>query len=341
MECVDDETLQAIGEGRRTIDPEAEAHLGRCVECRRALACAAHGAGAARPAAGEPAPPDDEPSWDELGAGVVVDGRYAIESFLGDGAMGVVWSARRVDDGLAVALKVARSTDADFNKRFDREARVALALEHPNIVRALGKVAATEVRGPCLVMELLEGETLAARLERTQRMEVGETARVAYGVASALAAAHARGIVHRDVKPANVFLAATGVKVLDFGVAKLTDPWGPHTKLTRSGTAVGTPRYMAPEQLMGEPDVDARADIWALGALVFRMLGGRSPVHGETLGATIRSVEAGDVADLADVAPGLPNAVYGVVREALAVDPTKRLGDVSRFLEALGPYRGA
>jgi serine/threonine-protein kinase len=337
--CLDDEALLDVAEGRRALDPYTEAHLGGCDLCRRVFAAAARGGGGTL--RGVETDLGDEPSWEELGQGVVVARRYLLERFLGAGSMGIVWAARDTatdGDGDRVALKVARSADPELRRRFEREARVASALDHPNVVRTLDILPAAASRGPCLVMELLEGEPLEARLLRVGALDVREGARVGVAIAAALAAAHAQGIVHRDLKPQNVMLAGARVVVLDFGIAKLLPAWGAHTKLTATGAVVGTPRFMAPEQIFGEPDVDARADVWALGALLLRVLSGRAPVEGSTIGEVTKALRHGTVPDPAVLAPALPEDVLALLRSALVVPREKRLADVRRFVDVLAQF---
>ena len=331
--CLDDERLLDAAEGRRALDALEEAHLGTCDECRRVFAAAARGGGGTLTSTPEPA--GDEPSWEELGQGVVVARRYALERFLGRGGMGIVWAARRIDDGMVVAIKIARSTDADLHRRFEREARIAATLVHPHVARMLDVVPATETRGPCLVQEMLDGETLEACLVRRGPLSLKDAARVIVPIAGALGAAHALGIVHRDLKPQNVMLAEGRVVVLDFGIAKLLPAWGAHSRLTRTGAVLGTPRYMAPEQVFGEPDVDARADVWALGALLYRALAGRAPIEGTTLGHVMKELGQGGVRDLATLVPGLPPDVLALARAALVVSRERRIASVAGFVQIL------
>jgi eukaryotic-like serine/threonine-protein kinase len=336
--CLDDAELLEVGEGRRELSPPMHAHLATCAACRMVLAAAARGrAGTLRDAA-EEAASGDEPSWDELGAGVVVDGRYVLERFLGAGGMGVVWAARRASDGARFALKTARGTDAELSRRLVREARVLAALEHPSIVRAIEVLPATATRGATLVLPLLEGETLDARLRRVSALSLADAARVVRPVAEALAAAHAHGIVHRDVKPQNVFLAGADVFVLDFGIAKLTPEWGPHSKLTGTGASIGTPRYMAPEQIFGEAAIDARADVWALGALLFQTLAGRPLLRATSFGDLVKELTAGELDDLGSLVPGLPPDVLDIIRHALIIPRDARTMTAARIAAILTSY---
>jgi serine/threonine protein kinase len=353
--CLDDATLLELAEGRGALDEATAEHLADCADCRRLFAAVARGAGATlRDVA--PETTEGEPSWEELGRGVVVAGRYVLEGFLGAGGMGVVWAARSLDgDGSArVAVKVARAESPELRRRLEREARIAASLVHPGIVRTLEVLPATESRGPCLVQELLAGEPLETLLARHGRLPLPQAARATIAVAHALGAAHARGIVHRDLKPQNVFVcapdgAATGpageavpagarVVVLDFGIAKLLPTWGEHSKLTRTGAVLGTPQYMAPEQVFGEADVDARADVWALGALLFRALCGRAPVEGRGFGEVVRELRLGRVGDLGALAPDVPGDVVALVRSALVMERDHRVVGVERFAEVLGRW---
>jgi hypothetical protein len=203
---------------------------------------------------------------------------YRVDGRLGEGGMGVVYRATDVNLRRPVALKFlppARAADARARARFVREARAASALDHPNI----GVVYEIGDDGdlPFIAMALYEGETLAQRLARGP-LPVEEAERIASGLALALEAAHAAGIVHRDLKPANVMLTTDGgIKLLDFGLAKLTSDES--QSLTRDGAVLGTLSYMAPEQLRGE-ELDGRADLWALGAILYEMLTARPAFPG-------------------------------------------------------------
>jgi tetratricopeptide (TPR) repeat protein len=206
---------------------------------------------------------------------------YRIEGQLGAGGMGVVYRATDVNLRRPAALKLlppSRAADAAARARFLREARAASALDHPNIgtVYEVGGDGPT----PFIAMALYQGETLQQRIARGP-LAPDEIARIGAALSDALAAAHAAGIVHRDLKPANVMLTSDGgVKLLDFGLAKLEND-DSHS-LTRDGALMGTLAYMAPEQLRGEP-VDARADLWALGAILFEMATGRRAFAGDTM----------------------------------------------------------
>jgi serine/threonine-protein kinase len=337
MLCPDDAILLDAAEGRRALDALTEAHLGVCDDCRRVLAAAARGAGDTLRGRDLSPPPTDEPSWDELGSGVTVGGRFTLDRFLGAGGMGIVWSAVR-DDGVRVAIKIPRSTDRDTQRRSEREAQIGELLVHPSIVRTLAVIPAARDRGACLVQELLEGESLAARLERDRTLALGDAATILVSVARAVSRAHECGVVHRDLKPQNVFLAGSRVVVLDFGIAKLLEEWGVHSKLTRTGAVVGSLLYMAPEQLFGEADIDGRADVWAMGVLLFQMLVGRPPVLAASLGEVVRAMRSGHLEDLGAHTQGLPDGVLELVRAALVIPREGRLRDIGQFERVLAPY---
>ncbi len=251
-------------------------------------------------------------------------GRYRVTRVLGQGGMGVVYAAH--DDRLdrPVAIKVIRSdalADETARERFRREARAAARVSHPNICPLY---EFDEDQGqPFLVMELLEGEPLSTRLERGP-MAVPETLAMAHTMLDALAALHRRGIVHRDLKPANVFLTPHGLRLLDFGLAQPLSG-EEHTRelgLTGRGVVVGTPQYMAPEQLFNR-QVDERADIFAAGAVIYEMLAGRPAFGGRTLTEIIHAVGYTEPPPLdvsSEVAP-----LDRVLRQAMAKEPAERI----------------
>src|SRR5215510_7676593 len=223
----------------------------------------------------------------EIAAGSLIGERYRLERVIGRGGMGVVWAAEDIVTQQRNALKFLKDGvgDPDAPRRFLREARAASAVRHPNVVRTLD-VLELEDGSPVLVMELLEGESLREMLRREQKIPLGELAEILVPVVSAVGTAHALGIVHRDLKPENIFLSRGPagervVKILDFGIAKLTALDGEAMRSTgiTTSTVLGTPAYMAPEQVFGESDLDHRADIWALGLLLYQCLSGVLPTE--------------------------------------------------------------
>ncbi|MCI0571519.1 MAG: protein kinase [Myxococcaceae bacterium] len=262
-----------------------------------------------------------------LSPGTRIGSRYLLERPLGGGGMGEVWEAVCPDTGGRVALKLPRGEGPETQRRLVREARALMALDHPHIVRVL-EVGEEEGR-PFLAMELLRGESLARRLEREGRVPLPELARLLLPVLDALEAAHARGVVHRDLKPSNLFLeeGGGGLRVLDFGIARLTASEGPLAQsgtLTLAGERVGTPRYMAPEQVFDDAEVDARTDLWALGVVLYEALLGKRPFDGERTGPLLRAITAGDFVPPEQVDPGLPTEVAALVRGLLSVAPEAR-----------------
>jgi eukaryotic-like serine/threonine-protein kinase len=249
-------------------------------------------------------------------------GPYAIERKLGEGGMGVVYAARDQRLHRTVALKMlsGMADDAVAQKRLWREARAAASVNHPNVcqIYEIG-----EDQGTLFVaMELLEGQVLSERLCKGA-LTSAEAVPVALDILAALSALHARGIVHRDLKPSNVFLTEHGVKLLDFGLARteLDMSAEPATELTRSGVVMGTPRYMAPEQLTGDP-IDGRSDLFAVGAILFEMLAGRPAFSGRTLLEIAHATRYEQPPALTG-SPAVA-ALDRVIRRALAKRPSER-----------------
>jgi serine/threonine protein kinase/tetratricopeptide (TPR) repeat protein len=265
-------------------------------------------------------------------------GHYRVERKIGEGGMGVVYAARDERLQRPVALKLMSELvggDDTARQRFWREARAAAAVNHPNVcqIYEIGDDGGTLF----IAMELLDGTPLADRLGAGP-LPLSEAMPIALGMLAALSALHGRGLVHRDLKPSNVFLTRHGVKLLDFGLARqdLTGPTLTGVELTRSGMLVGTPRYMAPEQALGEP-VDARSDLFSAGAILFEMLAGR-PAFG---GATIVDALHATVHDQPPALTGSPaiSAVDRVIRRLLAKRPAERYASADEAAGALREIR--
>jgi eukaryotic-like serine/threonine-protein kinase len=274
----------------------------------------------------------------ELGGvveGRALGGRYRMEALLAAGGMGEVWTARDLLLDRPVAVKVlgwALAADGRAAERLRREARAAARLEHPNIARVLD--LGDQDGRPYLVMELLEGESLAARIDRAGAMAPAEASRVAAAVADALEAAHRAGVVHRDVKPGNVFLTSDGeVKVLDFGIASAAG----EAALT-TGDLLGTPAYLAPERVLGHHATPA-ADTYALGVVLYELLAGRRPFQtGSDMGLAMAHLHARPT-PVRLVVPSAPSFLVAACEQAMARDPSARpsAAAFARFVRAGGP----
>src|SRR6058998_2665311 len=263
-------------------------------------------------------------------------GPYEISSPLGAGGMGEVYRARDTRLERAVAIKILPaelSSSAQFKLRFEREAKTISQLNHPHICTLY------DVGENYLVMELLEGETLAERLAAGP-MSTEEVLRYGIEIAEALDKAHRQGIIHRDLKPSNVMLTKSGAKLLDFGLAKAAAPivdFSGATQqkaLTQEGTIVGTFQYMSPEQLEGM-EADPRTDIFALGAVLYEMATGRRAFEGKTKTSLIAAIVSSEPAPMSQIQPLMPAALEHVVRKCLAKDPEDRWQSAHDIAEEL------
>ncbi len=275
--------------------------------------------------------------------GDVIAGKYEISRLLGKGGMGVVVEAQHKKLGTRVAIKFLMPdalTSHDSVARFDREARASALLRSPYVVRVLD-IDATPDGLPFIVMEYLDGHDLGSEIRRRGQIPVVDAVDWVLQACIGLAEAHARGIVHRDIKPANLYLCkeASGpiVKVMDFGVSKLLAGHG-EIDLTTTDTAVGTPNYMAPEQLLSSRAIDHRADVWALGVVLYRMLCGAFPFSGATPTALAIAIATEPPVPILSVAPSLPPDVAAAVMRALEKDVARRHADVVAFGRALEPF---
>lgn len=264
--------------------------------------------------------------------------RFAIQERLGAGAMGSVFRAldRRLEREVAVKVLHPHVADAEMRARFAREAKVLARIDHPGVVRVLDWIVTDDAAA--LVMELVRGETLRARIDREGPLPVAEAARVGAALFDALAAAHAAGVVHRDVKPGNVVLAARrdGVeapRLLDFGLARATSL----TALTETGTLLGTPAYLPPEMLAGA-EGDARSDVYSAGAVVYEMLTGARPFAGLRDGELYRAIRDDEPPSCASLRRDVPPALAASVARAMAKAPDARFASAAEARDALSPY---
>ncbi len=276
-------------------------------------------------------------AFGDLGPGSQLGGRYLVESVIGKGATGVVFEASHLVIGKRVALKCLypqHASNPTIVERFFREARIAATVEHPNVIQVFDGGKEGEVL--FLAMERLEGESLGARLMRGP-MRVNDAVTLFLAFMDGVAAVHARGVVHRDLKPDNIFLAdqRAGVvpKVLDFGISKLKEPG--LKELTSLGTVMGTPFYMAPEQVTNTRDVDARADVYSLGVMLFEALTGDVPFADDSVLGIFKRVQAGDTTWLDRLRDEVPEPLVKVVETAMRVDRARRFASVTEMRDAL------
>ncbi len=263
-----------------------------------------------------------------LGAGTSVSG-YLIDEMIGVGGMGVVYAATHPLIGKRAAIKIlkpALSNEPSAVERFITEARAVNRIGHPNIVDIFDFGSLPDGRH-YYVMDLLEGESLRDRLKRTGAVHVSEAAEIIDKISSALIAAHAKGIIHRDLKPDNVFMMNVPggwpeVRLLDWGLAKLVAPTGNFRTLT--GSMLGTPVYMSPEQARASELVDARTDIYALGVMSYELLSGRPPFYGASSVETLLLHQDEPVPSLAERVTGLPEELVQLIEAMLAKDPPNR-----------------
>jgi serine/threonine-protein kinase len=268
--------------------------------------------------------------------GQTLRGRWSLDSLLGMGGMAAVYAATH-RNGKRVAVKVLHpelSANPEMKQRFIDEAYAANRVGHPAAVSVLDDDV-TEDGSAFLVMDLLEGETLDARIRRRGKMDPAEILLVTDVLLDVLAAAHDKGIVHRDVKPDNVFITTEGkVKLLDFGIARLTTPGRPRT--TQSGATMGTPAYMPPEQARGHwEQIDGRTDLWAVGATMFVALTGRQVHEGDTPNEELLSAMTQRAPSLAALAPALRPSIVDLVDRALAFEQHDRWSHAREMQAAL------
>jgi eukaryotic-like serine/threonine-protein kinase len=292
------------------------------------------------------------PSAVRLTAGTVLAERYRLTALLGQGGMGEVWAARHVLTGKAVAVKrlmcpADERRLGEARARFALEARSACAVEHPNVVEVFDFIQQDE-QAPFIVMELLRGETLAARLARGPLGSASEVASCMLPVVSAVGTAHERGIVHRDLKPSNIFLDARPgdggrllVKVLDFGIAKwlIADP-GEGALRTRTGSTLGTPSYMAPEQAIGDRSADHRVDVWSLGVILYEALSGVRPLEGDNAAQLVMRLLSTGIMPIEHLVPELPAELSALIGRMLSRDLARRPADLREVYQVLSALSG-
>jgi len=284
-----------------------------------------------------------------LEPGKLLEGKYRIVRRLGQGGMGVVYEAEHSELHLRVAIKVlhpAESFDATAIARFKTEARSAASIRHKNVVEVTDYGLTPDQR-PFFVMEYLNGESLADRLDRRHTLSERETVEIADQILSGLGSAHRKGIVHRDLKPENVLFACSDdgqevIKLLDFGIAKIAGGTTASTVLyddnrpqTQRGVVLGTPGYMAPETVTGRAEADVRSDLFAVGVLLYEMLVGRRPFQGDSPHETMMATATRPVPRPSALKPDISDAMERLVLTALAKNPSDRFQNTDEFVRHL------
>jgi len=285
-----------------------------------------------------------------IGVGSIVNGKYRIVRTLGDGGMGSVFEAQHAVLGTRVAIKVLHPElmrRTGLVERFLQEARVVAQIRSANVVQVID-VDRTPQSHAFIVMELLEGEALSTVLDRQRRLPVPIACAYAAQILAALEAAHALGVIHRDLKPENVIVTMSGgrpiLKLIDFGIAKATRTEASQRNLTVAGVVMGTAEYMAPEQARSAESVDARADLYAVGVMLYEMIAGMRPVRGdagEDARVVALRVERGEVIPLVQAAPGAPRELAGLVHHAMAARPEMRFASAAQMRVALEGLKDA
>lgn len=278
--------------------------------------------------------------------GDLIAGKYTVEGVLGQGGMGAVFEVCHRLTGKHFAVKwllPALTGHTDAVRRFMREAQVAGRVDHPNVVEVYD--VGQDGNSFYMVMELLQGEPLSRRLDRVRRLGLDEACRVLLPVMHGLHVAHGAGVIHRDLKPDNIYLCRTPLetevpKVLDFGISKMSSLAGEVSAgVTKFGLVIGTPQYMSPEQLHGQA-IDLRTDIYALGVILYEMLGGQVPYPGASFADLVLSVANEDPTPLGQLAPGLPPRLLELVDRAMSRNPDHRYSSVEEMGHALAAISG-
>jgi len=275
----------------------------------------------------------------------LVDGKYRVEKKLGEGAMGVVYAGTHVGLGRPIALKTLKqelSTEPSLLDRFEQEARAASAIGHPNIVQVFD-LGSLPGGGRYMVMEYLSGSDLGTTLSDAGPLPLNRVVPIFEQLLSALGAAHERGIVHRDLKPDNLMITRIDdvdhLKIVDFGISKVlekaNDGLATAKDKTAFGAILGTPAYMAPEQVRGQRDLDQRCDIWSCGIVLFELLVGRTPWVGETFPQILAEILEGSPAGIQSIDASLPDSVDVVLKKALAKDREQRYASAAEMRAAL------
>jgi serine/threonine-protein kinase len=273
--------------------------------------------------------------------GAIVAGKYRLDAIVGEGGMGSVWSATHTGLGQAVAIKFISKdfvTSSEALRRFDAEAKAAAQLRSRHVVQVFDN-GTLEDGTPYIAMELLRGENLYARVHRAGPIPLHEAVEILSQSCKALGRAHAAGIIHRDIKPDNIFLAQSDddallVKILDFGIAKFATGPNDHSS-TRTGAVLGTPLYMSPEQARGLKTIDHRTDIYSLGLVAYTIFTGNLAFSSESFGDLLLQICTAPLPSLCANAPWLPAPMEAWFQRACARDPVNRFASAQEFADAL------
>jgi eukaryotic-like serine/threonine-protein kinase len=285
--------------------------------------------------------------WTIPSPGETFAGKYVVDGVCGRGGLAVVLSAMHPGLGQRVAIKMLLpewASDFDVVERFLREGRAATRIKSQHVVRVFD-VGTLENGAPYLVLEYLEGHNLDEVVAMWGPLQASTAIDWVLQACEAISEAHALGIIHRDLKPGNLFLTrlADGspcIKVIDFGLSKLAAAFMPEgsAKLTRPNDVMGSPHYMAPEQLRAMQDADARTDLWALGVVLFELIAGQTPFRGESMAELCAAVLTRPPEPLSSLCPGVPPAVEAAVHRCLSKDPVQRFTSAAELARALAPY---
>lgn len=282
-----------------------------------------------------------------LEAGQVIDGKYRITRLIGTGGMGAVYEGEHVLIRRRIALKVLHAdsaTNADVIRRFEREAQAAGEIGNDHILEVLD-LGLLENGDRYMVMEFLDGETLATRIQRHGHLTPHQVAPIARQFLTALISAHAAGIIHRDLKPENIFILrskagrADFVKLIDFGISKFSRPFkeGEH-RMTRANAVLGTPCYMSPEQARGASETDVRSDIYSCGVILYESVSGRLPFEGESFNDLMFKIALSEPQPLLDLVPSLDPEFCAIIGRAIARDPADRFPSAQEFADAVDEW---
>ncbi len=270
--------------------------------------------------------------------GTVVGERYKLVRKIGEGGIAAVWQGEHLTLGSSIAIKFLHRTgpmQSEASQRFLREARVAASVRHRNVVEIID-FGFAEGEIPYMVMELLEGRSLGSYLEEKGRLPPAEAAQIVAGTLRGLVAVHAAGLVHRDIKPDNVFLVSdpeegTFAKLVDFGLSRRAG----RSDMTAEGTLMGTPQYMSPEQAAGSADIDGRTDVYAMGVVLYELVSGRVPFDSDSLAEVLSSVIHERPKSIRELVPDVPEKLEFVIETAMAKDREHRFVDARAMRTSL------